>query len=147
MSEPVYVGMPDVNRIFTVGHWGEIRCGGPCKDDYARIQVDTRHAGGLVKLQKAALESFQNAEQELGYEIELTGSWRSCSTAHLLYARDSARYAPPDKGAHMRGLAIDVTTAYSVVKKKEILAALAKRHWHQARPTDEPWHHSFGIQV
>jgi hypothetical protein len=133
--------------------WGEIRCGGVCKDDYARIKL---WGNGQVqyKLQNAALVSLLDANEDIArrlhrkeFTTQLTGSWRSCDTAHDLFARDPSRYAPPDKGAHMRGLAIDVTTAYATEIQHVIRTVLGNHSWHQARPDDESWHFSFGIQV
>lgn len=147
-----YIGMPTTDTQFIVStgsrQWGTIRAGGPCKDDYKRIVIEHAPKGNAyVKLQKAAAASFLAASADVGFFIECTGSWRSCQTAHILYAQDPNRYAPADKGAHMRGLAIDVTTVYPAPKQKAIHDALLKRGWHQARPDDEPWHYSFGLQV
>jgi hypothetical protein len=149
MGTPVYVGMPPVDKVYTVGEWGRIRCGGRCKDDYARIRLYDQppQGGSPIKLQAAALASFKAAEKAVGFTIVLTGSWRACSYQRELYAADESRYAPPDKTAHCRGLAVDVSTALSAPKQKKLCAALLARGWHQARPTDEPWHYSFGIQV
>lgn len=151
--QPVYVGMPPVDRTFGVpklptGAWGIIRCGGPCRDDYHRLRIyDQPPAGGApVKLQSAALESFRDAESHLGYAIALTGSWRSCSYQDELYDSDRKRYAPSQVSAHCRGLAIDVSMGQSLKRLGEVKAALVYRGWHQARP-DEPWHYSFGIQA
>jgi hypothetical protein len=143
MTAPVYVGMPSVDRVFEVGHWGNIRCGGPCKDDYARIEHFTE-GGRLITLQKAAMDSFRSAETECG-PIVCTGTWRPCSLQTALYAKDSSRYARPDSTAHCRGLAIDVATNQTPAKLKKIHDALMARHWHQAR-SDEKWHWSMGIE-
>jgi hypothetical protein len=146
--KPVYVGMPPTDRRFAVmvdSHQREIRCGGPCRDNYFRIVIHDEQ-GQIVKLQRAAWESFAAAESYLGFQIVLTGSWRSCAYQRELYAKDHARYAPPDKTAHCRGLAIDVSTALPPHHQTAIRSALTARGWHQARP-DEPWHYSFGIQV
>lgn len=147
MSEAVFIGMPLHDRTFEVGHWGNIRCGGPCKDDYARIKVFHDAGGRVVVLQAAALESFRSSEQDLGFPIVLTGSHRACSQQRTLWLSDPNRFANPDTTAHTRGLAIDVSTAIADRRKAKIKAALTARHWHQARPVDEPWHWSFGIQV
>jgi hypothetical protein len=148
MSEPVYIGMPPTDRTFDVGKWGEIRCGGPCRDDYARITVDGRPNGeGYVKLQQAGMKAFHDAEQACGFVIQLTGSFRLCATQESLYSQDPSRYAAPATSGHCRGLAIDVSTTYGWWKTRKIKRALADRRWYQTRPQDEPWHWSFGIQV
>ena len=154
MSEPLYYGMPPVEKRFRVpkpngGTWGEIICGGPCKDDYARIQIYNQIPGQrYIKLQAAAVRSLQAAEAASGYKILITGSgWRSCELQAQLYKSDPNRFAHPDKTAHTRGLAIDVDMTQSLTRRKAIHRALLHRHWHQSRPDDEPWHYSFGIQV
>lgn len=156
MSDPVYIGMPPTDTRFLVFRtgtadpkdvWGEIRCGGPCQDDYGRIKVHVQDAQHFLKLQQAAINSIVAAEAKLKFPIICTGSWRSCTTAHALFAQDPQRYAPPDKGAHMRGLAIDVNQLLPKLKLEAIDKALLARGWHKARPDDEPWHMSFGIQV
>ena len=149
MSEdkPVYVGMPASDRTFTIDPWGNIRCGGKCKDDYRRIEILHNGNGEVVKLQHAALNSFQAAQDAVGSQIHLTGiGWRSCASQATLYASDPSRFAPPDGTAHTRGLAIDVSQAQPADKLAKIHRALTNRGWHQAR-SDEPWHYSAFIQV
>jgi len=144
---PVFVGMPPTDRVLEVDPFGRIRCGGRCRDDYDRIVI--AHEGGrVVKLQAAAMRSFQAAEDAVGEPILLTGiGWRSCRLQRELWEGDPARFADPDKTAHTRGLAIDVHTGQGAKRLEAIRRALLWRGWHQARPTDEPWHYSFGIQV
>lgn len=146
MSAPVFVGMPPTDRVFTVNPWGRIRCGGLCKDNYARIR-HYHHDGQVVTLQQAALASFREAEDACGFPLVVTGSIRSCSQQTALWRSDPARFAPPNITAHCRGLAIDVSQAQAKVKLAKVNRALRARGWHQARPIDEPWHYSFGIDV
>jgi hypothetical protein len=152
--EPVYVGMPVTARTFVVrkdqgGSWGEIRCGGPCKDDYADIIVYHQVPGQrYVKLQAAAMASFKAAERALGKKIFITGTgWRSCSEQTYLYSTDHSRYAPPATTGHCRGLCIDVDMNQTEEKLARIHRELAVREWYQARPDDEPWHFSMGLKV
>lgn len=155
MSEPVYLGMPVTDRTFTTP-FGEIRCGGPCRDNYLRIRHYAQTAGATVTLQLAALESFKAAELAITphwmrrrhkvRHISLTGSARSCSSQTALWLSDKARFAEPASSAHCRALAIDVSMAQSWWRRRKIGKALAARGWHQARPSDEPWHWSYGIQ-
>lgn len=153
--EPVYKGMPPTDRTFDVGKWGSIRCGGRCKDDYARIVIHRQgDATHYVKLQRAAVESLSAVERILddkGFHqhpyVYVTGhGWRACSDQDALYRSDSKRFADPDVTAHTRGLAIDVDMNQDTDKLKVIHRELMARHWFQAR-ADEPWHYSFGIQV
>jgi hypothetical protein len=139
--------MPATDRRFEVRPWGTIRCGGPCRDDYERIKSFQNRAGQIVTLQEAARDSFLDAERKLGFAIVLTGSIRTCERQAELYRSDPQRFADPAKTGHTRGLAIDVSTNLSWLKRRRIKWALANRGWHQSRPTDEPWHYSFGIEV
>lgn len=149
--DPVYVGQPKTARTFTVGRWGKIRCGGPCKDDYANIETYVQNSQYHVRLQEPAIRSLKAAEREihnndLGAHILTTGSWRSCDFQAQLYASDPKRYAPPDVCGHVRGLNIDVSMDQDAKKLAAIHTALTKRWWFQPR-NDEPWHYSFGISV
>lgn len=151
MTVPVYIGMPTTDRTFDVpkaakGIWGNIRCGGPCRDDYARIRVYHQTPARFIQLQRAALDSFKTAEEALGFKIWLTGSLRECSVQTRLYNSDHTRYAVPSSSAHCRGLAIDVSQNMTPKQLKQVHDVLTPRAWHQAR-SDEPWHYSFGIQV
>jgi len=152
MAEPLATGMPakdtDVKVLRPNGKdaWGRIRFGGPCKDDYFRIQIYHQDAQRYVKLQRAAIASLQAAEEVLNAKIYVTGSWRSCSLQAKLRRSDPKRFADPNTTAHCRGLAIDVSQNQTAKKLAKIDRELRIRHWHQAR-TDEPWHYSFGIQV
>ena len=146
---PAYVGMPPTDRIISIKPYGKIRCGGVCRDDYARIKTitDPPRSGRIVTLQQAALLAFRDAEAAVGFTIEVTGTMRSCAYQAHLYASDPHRFAAPNTTAHCRGLAIDVSQSMSKTKLKAIGRALKARRWYQARPVDEPWHYSFGIQV
>ena len=147
---PKSVGMPAKDVIFSVHPFGDIRCGGACNDHYARIKTDHNH-GRLVTLQRAALDSFLEAEAAVGFLIVVTGSIRSCAYQADLYRSDPVRFASPNTTAHCRGLAIDVSQSLSATRLKAIGRALKARRWYQARPAGtpnaEPWHYSFGIQV
>lgn len=158
MSTPLFVGMPPTDRTFVVprtgtmdpkDRWGEIRCGGPCKDDYARINIHVQDAQHFLKLQQAAINSIEAAEAQLKFKVICTGSHRSCATQAALFKTNTPsnqRFANPNTTAHTRGLAIDVNQDLPKLKLSAIHDALIARHWHQAR-SDEPWHYSFGIQV
>jgi hypothetical protein len=146
-TAPVYIGMPPGEREFRT-EFGSIICGGRCRDDYARIEIYHQVPGQRwVRLQRPALDSFREAENKLGFAIFLTGSSRTCELQTALYMGDQNRFAHPDKTAHCRGLAIDVSTSMSQAKQTAIRRALKNRGWHQSRPDDEPWHHSFGLAV
>lgn len=147
MSDPVYVGMPPVDRTFEVDPWGTIRCGGDCRDDYDRLVSFQNRGGQVVKLQKAAKASYLDAEKRIGFAILVTGAWRSCEQQYALYRSDPNRFANPDTTGHTRGLCIDVNMNLSPWRRARLKKALLARDWHQSRPDDEPWHYSFGIQV
>lgn len=150
--EPAYSGMPAANRTYEIGKWGNIRLGGACKDDYARIIVYEQDGQHYLKLQRAAIESIKAVEVILadkGFKqhpfVYVTGhGWRACSDQAALYATSHTRYAPPSSSIHCRGLAIDVDMNQDAKKRKVIRNELLARHWFQSRPSDEPWHYSFG---
>jgi hypothetical protein len=145
-TAPLYIGMPPVEREFAT-EFGEIICGGRCRDDYGRIEIYHQVPGQRwVRLQRAALRSFVEAEDKLGFKIFLTGSLRTCELQTALYMGDQDRFAHPDKTAHPRGLAIDVSNGMSKTKRDKVRRALRARGWHQAR-LDELHHYSYGISV
>jgi len=111
-----------------------------------------------VKLQKAALDAFHEAERRYAHRtlgkklwrrfqsraIVVTGSWRSFSLQQMLYREDPQRYANPYSSGHVQAIAIDVnTTNKDFQLQREILKNVG---WKQAR-TDEPWHWSWGVEV
>jgi hypothetical protein len=127
---------------------------GSCKDDYSNIETmkNYRKASGLAKWrrrrvfisgQQPMLKAIRAAEADLGREIVVTGSLRTCALQSKLYASDHNRYAPPWVGLHCQGLAIDVTTEDAELKTK-VRKALEAVGFTQARQDDEPWHFSFG---
>lgn len=160
MGAPVYPGMPPTDKVFDVEPWGRIRCGGPCKDDYDRIERYAQTPQRTVSLQHAAMGSFKAAElaitpKWMGKRVRrilVTGSLRSCAEQSALYHSDSQRFADPDTTGHTRALCIDVDQTQGLLpgfrrwRLRKINKALRFRDWHQAR-SDEPWHYSFGIEV
>lgn len=151
--QPEYIGMPPTDRVYEVGKLGQIRCGGKCKDDYARIVILHQDPTHYLKLQQAAADSIKIVQNGLSSTfpqhpfVFCTGNgWRACADQAALYAEDSKRYAAPSTTAHCRGLAIDVDQNQDAIKLHMIHRLLSERHWFQTR-TDEPWHYSFGISV
>lgn len=111
-----------------------------------------------VKLQRAALRAFRQAETTLGRRlhpnkawkllkavaIPVTGSWRSFDLQMSLWLSDKNRYASPYDSGHVQGIAIDVNTlSPHFMLILQILDALG---WKQAR-ADEPWHWTWGVEV
>lgn len=131
---------------------------GPCKDNYRNIVTHVDRNGHSVTLQQGAMNSFLAAERRVWVVLHpvkarlkkykdavqpilLTGSNRTCALQTQLYASDNHRYAPPDVTLHCRALAIDVSMNNRWFKL--IRRVLLSHGWHQARPTDEPWHFSY----
>lgn len=127
---------------------------GGCKDDWKNVVTSRyyRKPSGLIRrrlrpvpitLQKPAMDALRKAEERAGMEITVTGSRRTCALQAELYARDSHRYAPPSVGLHCQALAIDQNMDNQTAKPatKEALLHVG---FTQSRPTDEPWHWSFG---
>lgn len=130
------------------------RLAGGCKDDWVNITTSTdyRKDSGVVRrrtrkvsitLQRPALKALRAAEAELGREIVVTGSLRTCARQAELYKSDPGRYAAPSVGLHCQGLAIDVTTADPELTTRT-RRALLRHGFSQSRPVDEPWHFSYG---
>ncbi len=128
------------------------RLEGGCKDDWANIRTSTHYTkqSGLIRkrernvaitMQKPALDALRAAEAELGLEIVVTGSFRTCEFQAAKYKEDPQRFAPPSVGLHCQALAIDVSTG---VLTDRIKHALKRHGFTQARPVDEPWHFSYG---
>lgn len=141
---------------------GVIHYGGPCRDDYRNLRTYDQGDGNTVlTLQGPAMEAFKEAEffygKSLGWSARrltneggraikvLAGTNRSCSTQARLYASDPNRYAEPKITGHTRGLAIDVDQAQPNLAK--VNTALLKAGWTRTRPTDEPWHFSYGVTI
>jgi hypothetical protein len=126
--------------------YGYIHWSTTCKDDWSNI-VEKSRSGYTLKLQQPAMHSYRACEEKLGYEIKLTGTWRSCALQSQLYNSDKTRYAHPDKTLHTQGLAIDVSTNYGTYKTWRIKRALLNHGWKQSRPDDEPWHFSYYLKA
>lgn len=139
------------------------RLSGGCKDNWPNVMTGTvggKYAVGgpeTYTLQKPALDSLAWVAGEIAAigpfkirkrPVRVTGTARSCALQASLYASDRSRYAPPSVGLHTQALAIDVDTNWQQGLdsktewkfKKAMLAA----GWTQSRPSDEPWHWSFG---
>lgn len=125
---------------------------GACKDDWKNIDtmylyrkpsgvVHFRKRPTSIKGQRPMLDAIRHAEEHLGSEVVVTGSLRTCAYQAELYRSDPNRYAPPSVGLHCQGLAIDVHTDYLTGKLHDCLKHAG---FTQARPSDEPWHFSFG---
>lgn len=143
----------------TLTEYGRVyRLVGGCKDDYANIDTSKnyRKESGVVKWRRRTvaisgqhpmLAAIRQVEKELGMEIVVTGSLRTCALQASLYAKDRNRYAPPSVGLHCQGLAIDVNTvwrdALSVHDELRFVGLMKHAGFTQAR-SDEPWHWSFG---
>lgn len=130
------------------------RLNGGCKDDWKTIATSRyyRKTSGLIRrrlrrvpitMQKPALDALRRAEERAGTEITVTGSSRSCEFQAALHARDSARYAAPSVGLHCQALAIDQNME-NQTHSPETKEALLHVGFTQSRPSDEPWHWSFG---
>lgn len=151
--------------------WGTVYRQDWCKDDHENMVIYDQppRGGATITLQGPAIKSFKDAEEafyrrttglgrwrpglppkferkngDLFRPIYLTGSIRSCNQQKLLYASDQKRFADPDKTLHTQGLAIDVHMDW-LNRFPMIRTFLKARGWVQSRPSDEPWHFSFGF--
>jgi LAS superfamily LD-carboxypeptidase LdcB len=119
------------------------------------LQTYKREVGNVV-LQGPALRSFKDAEEAATprrlrrkgkvLPILLTGvGYRSYDLQRALYASDSSgRYADPDGSLHCEALAVDISMAQGVLRRRRIAYHLKKRGWHYG-VSGEPWHASFRL--
>jgi LAS superfamily LD-carboxypeptidase LdcB len=119
------------------------------------LRTYVRSVGNVV-LQGPALRSFKEAElaatprrmRRKGkvLPILITGvGFRSYAYQKQLYDSDpSGRYANPDGSLHVEGLAVDVDTRQSLLRRARIKRALKKHGWHYA-VSGETWHASFHL--
>lgn len=142
-----------IERYETV--FGTIFHSSTCKDDYDNIITDsrfTKYTGVTINrnveitLQRPALKAFKRAEEELGREIKITGSIRSCAQQASLYRSDPSRYASPNTTLHTQGLAIDVSTNDPDLEGR-VRKVLLDVKFRQSRPDDEPWHFSYFLKA
>lgn len=143
--------------------YGPVFRGSTCCDDFSNILTNTvggDHAIGgpeTYKLQSPAITSLRRVAERTGTKmpwrknkrpVHVTGTWRSCAFQAECYARDPGRYAPPNVGLHTQGLAIDVDMnwygALTPRQQRRFRYVMKAEGWTQARPSDEPWHFSYG---
>lgn len=126
-----------------------------CKDDWANIVTrgPQKRFGTKVipfttlTLQRPAMQSLRAVEQDISgpfvrQYIRATGTIRTCEQQMALWLSDKERFAHPNSTLHTQGLAIDVHTGFLNEKLRKSMLA---HGWHQARPSDEPWHFSFRL--
>ena len=154
---------------------GIIHYGGPCRDDYPNmVTVDMLPEEGgnlLITLQRPAMKALLAAQvrfaKRSGWKkaridkrqvkigakrypigrpvVILPGTNRTCATQTQLYNSDKNRYAAPQITGHTRGLAIDRSNSQEELAVVD--ACLAQAGWNRTRPTDEPWHWSYGVTI
>lgn len=98
------------------------------------------------QLDKAAAASKARIDRKLGYVVppaSANDAYRPYATQAAGYARDPERYANPNKGLHVVGLAFDIHSDFNT---PEVYNAFRQEGWHQTRPGDEPWHWSYGVR-
>lgn len=150
----------DYRTPYGVIHYGPLAC----RDDYPNLVTYDQGGGStILTLQRAAMRAFWAAEvryaKRIGWSAKrikrnggrgraiavIPGTNRSCATQWRLYRSDPHRYAHPNTTGHTRGIAIDVSQAQPNLAI--INGALRAEGWTQTRPSDEPWHWSFGVTV
>lgn len=119
------------------------------------LQTYTRKDGSKVTLQGPALRAFKAAELRITPRhlrrkgkvtpILLTGvGYRSYALQKELYASEPGRFADPDCSLHCEGLAIDIHSGQSALKRARIRRALIAEGWYYG-VSGEPWHASFRL--
>lgn len=98
------------------------------------------------KLDVDAAASKARIDKMLGTVIPAAScndAYRDYATQAAGYAENPNRFANPDKGLHVVGLAFDIHSQYNNPKT---WAAFLSEGWHQTRPIDESWHWSYGVR-
>jgi hypothetical protein len=150
---------------------GLVYYGGSCRDDYRNMVTYNRDGNFVLTLQRPAMEAFLDAQVRFArlsgwskQRIEsskvrvggkvyqegkpiwiLPGTNRTCKTQAALYKDDPNRFASPWVTGHTRGLAIDRHNGQPSIGKVDI--ALNRAGWKRVRPSDEPWHWSYGYTI
>ncbi len=154
--------MPTERKVVTP--YGTIFYGGPCRDDYSNFVTYDQGGGHTVlTLQAPAMHAFKRAESRAWAKLHrlrarrgehgrdpipvLPGTNRLCATQTRLYESDPNRYAKPEVTGHTRGLAVDRDRRVSRRRNRIHHQALLAEGWTQVRPTDEPWHYSYGLTI
>lgn len=116
--------------------------------------VYTESAGDVV-LQGPALRAFREAERRATPRrlrkkgkikpIILTGvGFRDYDVQRDLWLSDPGRFAHPDGSMHVEGLAVDIHSGQSALRRYRIKKALLLVNWHYPLGR-EPWHASYTV--
>ena len=103
------------------------------------------------QLDKDAAASLARIDTKHGYVVPASSAndaYRPFAVQAAAAARGEMingkpRYADPNKGLHVVGLAFDIHSGFN---KPEVWNAFRAEGWHQSRPIDEPWHWSYGVR-
>lgn len=105
--------------------------------------VDIKPCG---KLDIDAASSKARIDAKLGYVVPAAScndAYRPINIQAQGHANNPGRFADPNKGLHVVGLAFDIHSDYN---NSEVYQAFREEGWHQTRPLDERWHWSFGVR-
>lgn len=101
------------------------------------------------QLDKAAAASKARIDAKVGFPVENVGAYRSFAEQAAgraqgeIMSDGSPRFADPNKGLHVVGLAIDIHEKH---RTAAVFQAFREEGWHQTRPGAEPWHWSYGVR-
>ncbi len=98
------------------------------------------------QLDMDAAASKARIDAKLGYVVPAAScndAYRPIAVQAQGYANNPSRFASPEKGLHVVGLAFDIHSDYN---KPDVYQAFREEGWHQTRPIDEKWHWSFGVR-
>jgi hypothetical protein len=95
-------------------------------------------------LDVTAMASFMAVQATYGKPIPLTGAWRSEAVQAAGYESDPNRFAPPGKGAHPVGLAVDVHADRVDLNDPKLLEAFTRHGWYR-RGRSGIMHYSYGV--
>jgi hypothetical protein len=103
---------------------------------------------GNVVLVSDAMEAFRATQRDLGFEIDVVESYRSCKQQRAACEAICGKRrgcpglcAPPGLSWHQRAMAIDVTQ--EMLDTPGVIEALERAGWCQSLPDSDPGHFSF----
>lgn len=98
------------------------------------------------RLDAEALASFMRVQAEYGKPLILTGAWRSEQSQAQGHAQDPNRFAPPGKGGHPVGIAVDLHTDRVNVNDPRLYEIFTRNGWYRAGKSG-PMHWSYGVPI
>jgi hypothetical protein len=97
-----------------------------------------------MRLDVTAMASFMAVQTAYGKPIPLTGAWRSEAVQAQGYETDPDRFAPPGKGGHPVGIAVDVNANKVNLNDPKLFDSFTRYGWYR-RGRSGIMHYSYGV--